>query len=227
MKSNATLFDEVASPTLSELESFNQVPAVFEGNPVTTTISNDLTLPPPLLNSGARPQIGVFGSKRSREDSFVDSSDPPLFSSDDASASIENYDDKRKKRQYRGTWWGEKLDKSIQTVMDIDVVKPQRKREFKRNIDSAVWMGSDDTDPDITVDLDVELASYETLQKSLGELDSTDRYGAGGPRSWTVPEFPYWQQQPRDLTEFHTAQRDAYMHVESCVETGKEVIDLT
>lgn len=221
------LFDGDASPTLSELESINELPAGFEGGPVPTNISNDLTLPPLLLNGATRSQIGLFGSKRTREGSFADSSDPPIFSSDDVSASIENYDVNRRKRQYKGTWWGEKADKSIQTVMDIDVVNPKRKREFKRNIDSAVWMGSDDTDPEITVGLDVELASNETLHESLEDLDCIDNYGARSPKACEIPKLPYWQQQPQDLTEFHTAQRDAYMYVESCAEAGKQVVDLT
>ena len=110
--------------------------------------------------------------------------------------------------------------------MNVNGENLLRKREFKRNIDSAVWMGSDDTDLDVT-DLDVELASYDTLHRSLEELDHTDKYGVHGPRTWEIPKFPYWQQQPRDLAEFHTAQRDAYMYVESCVEAGEQIVDLS
>ncbi|KAJ5266741.1 hypothetical protein N7478_009549 [Penicillium angulare] len=70
------------------------------------------------------------------------SSDPALFSSDDIPASgLENYHagvttGGGRKRRYRGTWWGEQ------------VVDPKRKRadfKEKRNVDSGVWMGSDES----------------------------------------------------------------------------------
>ncbi|PGH13455.1 hypothetical protein AJ80_06324 [Polytolypa hystricis UAMH7299] len=82
------------------------------------------------------------------------SSDPPLFSSDDVECSaLENYsrttnqrdsndgggDMPRNlfgKRQYRGTWWGEKVR-----------AKRKKRTDFKdkRNLDSGVWMNSDDS----------------------------------------------------------------------------------
>jgi hypothetical protein len=69
----------------------------------------------------------------------VDSSDPPMFSSDDLlCSSTEDYQNGRRKRQYKGTWWGEE---ERLPVDDDPVTRP--KREFKRGIDSGVWMGSD------------------------------------------------------------------------------------
>ena len=63
------------------------------------------------------------------------SSDPPLFSSDPLDASAENYVQKPRKRQYHGTWWGQRAKRQHLAG-----------RTFIRNLDSGVWMGSDSSD---------------------------------------------------------------------------------
>ena len=88
-------------------------------------------------------QLHTSGTRRKRprleddEDTtrFTLSSDPALFSSDDHSSGIENYAAKRRKQQWEGTWWGEGRD-----------VAPKRKRSFKRNLDSGIFLGSESTD---------------------------------------------------------------------------------
>ncbi|KAL8675773.1 MAG: hypothetical protein Q9224_007385, partial [Gallowayella concinna] len=81
--------------------------------------------------------------KRSFEDEHIDnSSDTPLFSSDDHPASFENYQEPHRKRQRKGPWWGPQNG-------GISPVRTKCKREFTRNIDSGVWMGSD-------LDLEIE-----------------------------------------------------------------------
>lgn len=93
------------------------------------------------------------------------SSDPPLFSSDDfQSSALENYrpglrkrgvggDDTGdgdgdgdtemvRKRRYRGTWWGEK----IQHNKKMKMKKKRTDFKTKRNVDSGVWLGSDERD---------------------------------------------------------------------------------
>jgi hypothetical protein len=69
------------------------------------------------------------------------SSDPALFSSDDATPDVENYTPtgKRKKKMYTGSWWNHHMRAK----------KGDRKREFRRNLDSGIFMGSEgDTDGD-------------------------------------------------------------------------------
>ncbi|ETN45973.1 uncharacterized protein HMPREF1541_00155 [Cyphellophora europaea CBS 101466] len=63
------------------------------------------------------------------------SSDPALFSGDEAAPGLESYaSGKRKKKLYAGSWWNHR----------VKAGKDDRKREFKRNVDSGVWMGSED-----------------------------------------------------------------------------------
>ncbi|ODH30340.1 hypothetical protein ACO22_03615 [Paracoccidioides brasiliensis] len=106
-------------------------------------------------------------------ESSLPSSDPPLFSSDDfQSSTLENYHNGSeqeqqqqqqqlnattrpgsrgrvpqlpvtRKRQYRGTWWGEEeTEKEKHAAAD-----KKRRTEFKdkRNLDSGVWLASDDS----------------------------------------------------------------------------------
>lgn len=76
--------------------------------------------------------------KRDLDDFLATSSDPPLFSSDDVPSAAENYIVPRLKRQRKGPWWSR--SQAIQS-------SHRRKRGgFTRNIDSAVWMGSDATE---------------------------------------------------------------------------------
>src|SRR5205809_3158139 len=98
--------------------------------------SSEPTLPP------LRRSVMSFAPrsrKRHLEIDPADSSDPPMFSSDDIlCSSTEDYQNGRRKRQYKGTWWGEEARGSA----DEDLVA-RPKREFKRDLDSGVWMGSD------------------------------------------------------------------------------------
>jgi hypothetical protein len=84
-----------------------------------------------------------FRRKRSREVYHEDSnpsSDPPFFSSDPPDASVEHYLQKPRKRQYRGTWWGQHTKRQHLTG------GKSLTRTFVRNLDSGVWMGSDGSD---------------------------------------------------------------------------------
>jgi hypothetical protein len=88
--------------------------------------------------------------KRTRSSFHHDDSTPsdgPLFSSDPPDPSLDNYFQPQRKRQYRGTWWGEDTQDSQQTE------NSQRgKSGFARNLDSGVWMGSDNTEDSIGSD---------------------------------------------------------------------------
>ncbi|QDS72611.1 hypothetical protein FKW77_001682 [Venturia effusa] len=92
--------------------------------------------PPPFL---APP---VFRRKRTRAtDDSTPSSDGPIFSSDPPDPSVDEYFQPRRKRQYRGTWWGE-----TRNGAPAEPAQQRSKSGFTRNMDSGIWMGSDATD---------------------------------------------------------------------------------
>ena len=79
--------------------------------------------------------------KRDLDDFLATSSDPPLFSSDDVPSAAENYTQPRSKRQRKGPWWSGSQEN-----------QPSHRRKrggYTRNIDSAVWMGSDATEESV------------------------------------------------------------------------------
>ena len=172
------------------------------------TSHNDPILPEPVRTT-QWPQFPSLGRKRTRDDIPSYSSDPPMFSSDDLPPGLENYDSHRSKKQYQGPWWGNRLD----------CPPIRKKREFKRNIDSAVWMDSDETETTDDDDLDIEAAFSSGLSRTgkIGnkmqlEIPSQDSY------SLLQPDLP----GPEEL-----AQREAARIVQDCVDDGCEVIDLS
>lgn len=85
---------------------------------------NGLTVPLPSTTSFR---------KRSRAYSSGNSSDVPMFSSDDlADASLDNYESPRSKRQHRRAWWDENRSR-----------REQVKMQARRDLDSGIFMASD------------------------------------------------------------------------------------
>ena len=154
---------------------------------------------PPLPPMTTIPTHALLSRKRSLNDGpFSNSSDVPLFSSDDAYPSLENYDSHRSKRQYRGTWWGENRGADQKSGSSaggpLTASRVQRKREFKRAVDSGVWMNSDDMSTD-------------------SEPEGLESWGRG-------------ERRLDEMAELSEAQLVAYKHVQKCVEDGIEVVDL-
>lgn len=146
------------------------------------------------------------------------SSDPPLFSSDDLPAGLENYSSHRSKRQYQGPWWdgrsGREGDHSNDPI--------QQKREFKRNIDSGVWMGSDDTEMTEDGDLDTEVTSRSGTPSpglSIGTPNESQQPTAQLSRGFVCPVD---SQEPEDV-----AQRKAAWIIQQRVDEGRESFDLS
>ena len=95
--------------------------------------------PPPSLAPHPAPR-----RKRTRASYHEDESTPsdgPLFSSDPPDPSVDLYIQPRRKRQYRGTWWGEVAQDSL-----AEPAQQRSKSGFSRNMDSGIWMGSDNTE---------------------------------------------------------------------------------
>lgn len=80
--------------------------------------------------------------KRTRSDyEAATSSDPALFSSDEHAPNLDSYATKRRKEQWKGTWWGAKT------------IPVRKKRSFRRNFDSGIFLGSEDTDMSLVEEL--------------------------------------------------------------------------
>lgn len=158
----------------------------------------------------------VHGRKREWDDEGLgNSSDTPLFSSDDHPASAEDYFAHHNKRQRRGPWWGHKEQS------DRPLPRTKVKREFKRNLDSGVWMGSDSSVED---DLDILAMSRTPTAESLREIALRT---PEEPIRFDGPVFPYWDDQPIDTKYFWCIQKAAAMRIEECIDDGEDTIDLS
>ncbi|KAL2019592.1 hypothetical protein VTK56DRAFT_9489 [Thermocarpiscus australiensis] len=171
---------------------------------------------PPSLPSGDR-------RKRTRDTEAPPthsstSSDPAFFSSDDDPA-LDNYQSHgRRKRRYVGTWY-DQYPASSDSAMGDEAAptypRPRRnrapsqpqKREFRRQLDSGVWMGADGslTDTDDSVDLEPAAARLSLPQ----------------PRA--QPSLPVSPARSRFAAEEQVA-RDI---IRSCVDNGTEDVDLS
>ncbi|KGO42136.1 Leucine-rich repeat, typical subtype [Penicillium expansum] len=147
------------------------------------------------------------------------SSDPALFSSDDIPASgLENYhatvSGAGRKRRYRGTWWGEQ------------VLDPKRKRadfKNKRNVDSGVWMGSDESGAESLLPSEDGSAWGEDLRKSV--LDPR-KPGSSTPFFTETENMPAQTRVAFSSPEESDAHRFAREVVSDCLDKGHESIDL-
>ncbi|KAF2184958.1 hypothetical protein K469DRAFT_708209 [Zopfia rhizophila CBS 207.26] len=97
---------------------------------------------------------------RNLHSSPIPSSDPPMFSSDDAPEGLDNYEAPRSKRKRAGPWWG-----ASQPATTED--PSAKKTKFTRNMDSGVWMNSDEAEEE-QVD-----ETWSNLSQFLTEADDT------------------------------------------------------
>ncbi|EED20170.1 Leucine Rich Repeat domain protein [Talaromyces stipitatus ATCC 10500] len=159
--------------------------------------------------------------------SSLPSSDPALFSSDDIpSSSLENYYGQQlehsRKRRYRGTWWGE---------MAKDAKRKRADFKEKRNLDSGVWMGSDESSSDCL--LSSEASSCEDFiarawaGNEEGEL-KLPHWNTESIKNETGqvagPVFAARNIQSTDESQEH---RNARRMVNDCLDKGQESVDLS
>ncbi|KAL2426126.1 hypothetical protein ABEF95_011327 [Exophiala dermatitidis] len=122
-----------------------------------TNLDLDLLPPVPLSARKAAAQTPprpsfLLARKRTHADYYDEdhqsltvatSSDPAFFSSDEQAPGAENYvvaaADKRKKRTYKGAWW----DRSRTANENQKGTATKKPREFRRNYDSGIFMGSE------------------------------------------------------------------------------------
>ena len=140
---------------------------------------------------------------------YNNSSDPPVFSSDDAFASLDDYAHPRPKKIYRGPWWSS----SQQSAPEAQQVVP-RKHGFTRNYDSGVWMGSEDGELEPETSGDVEI-----FYKSASQESSDSAFSA------SKALIKSWKSTPNAVMD--PKQQKALDVVNRCVEHSDEDFDLS
>ncbi|KAI0118307.1 hypothetical protein GGR51DRAFT_211714 [Nemania sp. FL0031] len=88
---------------------------------------------------------------------FSNSSDPAVFSSDD-DPHVDNYvNGRHNKKRYVGSWFQQMPASSDSTFAELAGPQPKPNRTLERQLDSGVWMGSDElVDPDEEFPIDME-----------------------------------------------------------------------
>ncbi|KAJ4298740.1 hypothetical protein N0V88_003772 [Collariella sp. IMI 366227] len=137
------------------------------------------------------------------------SSDPAFFSSDDDPA-LDNYQAQgRHKRRYVGTWFDQQPASSDSALGDESLPRylpPRRnrtaprpqKREFRRQLDSGVWMSMDGASSDMD---------------EVVDLNPT------GPRFRLPP--------PQDYRPMSEQELQVSSIIRACIEEGKELVDIS
>ncbi|RMD42755.1 hypothetical protein DV735_g2349, partial [Chaetothyriales sp. CBS 134920] len=199
------------------------------------------------------PRPSLFARKRTYdasvyegENSTATSSDPALFSGDEQdSVGAEDYAGKRKKKMYAGSWWSHQ----------IKAGKEDRKKEFKRNFDSGIFMGSDSEPPssDSFTSLDDELvrdqaradpipARGQSLTRVAAFLEAPDyatplarRTGQEAeadldttPRKRVIIRRNEDHIDQADISPNQSTQlHEALRIIHQCLEDGQENVDLS
>ncbi|KAL9042278.1 MAG: hypothetical protein Q9214_003832 [Letrouitia sp. 1 TL-2023] len=145
-----------------------------------------------------------------------DFSDTPIFSSDDPQQdSLENYYSRpttcRDKRQRSGPWWDSSHQSQDLCLPEISPPRRNEKGEFRRNLDSGVWMSEQDNDNSVISK--PKIGNLKTVTSDSGWL--------GGPI------FPFWDKQPQDVQRFWEIQAEAVERVNECVDNGNALVDLS
>jgi hypothetical protein len=164
------------------------------------------------------------GLSRKRTRSFYDdepatSSDPATFSSDETAPGAENYAaGKRKKHRFRGTWW----ESHPATNRRMNASK---KREFRRNFDSGIFMGSETEEPLSSDSFSMEDELLKDQQKATEKHRETEVLGL---RSVTISGLaPRPKLVPKSAVEMPKEHQTVCDIVQQCLELGKEDVNLS
>jgi hypothetical protein len=191
---------------------------------------DDFELPPPPSSCALsrKSSLSLQSRKRSRldyEPESTNSSDPALFSSDDPAPSVEHYSAKRRKDKWRGTWWSGRLRSA-----------PQRDvRQFKRNYDSGIWMGSEGTESSLEEEF-LNDQKHMLAKKSVFPDDGERQANSSAlsEPSLSIPGrgiagsdvHAVRRANPPVATE-NTYLSRARALVQACVDAGAEDVDLS
>ena len=185
---------------------------------------DEVELPPhprPLSNSKRPSRPAVLTRKRTREDYLVDddlppsatSSDPALFSGDEATPGLESYQSKRKRKMFSGSWYEH----------SAKARKEDRRREFKRNVDSGIFMGSESETPSSD-----SIGSMEEalIQDQATKDEEEDLIPSLSARPWlSIPNAkpgPLFSAKPATSPEHGLVMQT----VRHCLDEGLEDVDL-
>ena len=135
---------DVGSNTDGPSGSMNSCKAINGSDELSdeTDDSEDLILPPL-----PDPDTQLVSQKRDLDEWLASSSDAPFFSSDDllASSSDLYLDEHRRKRQHRGPWYNEEQVSIKSTTQGSPPQKARHKSPLQRNMDSGVWLPSNES----------------------------------------------------------------------------------
>lgn len=184
---------------------------------------DDIELPPLPVGSSrsTRPsRPAILTRKRTREDCLIEddipasatSSDPALFSGDEAAPGLELYQSKRKRKMYTGSWYSH----------TSKARKEDKKREFKRNVDSGIFMGTESETPSSDSIGSMEDALMEDMTKKNND-------------NFKLKASPLWASERRaaKALSFPTVAAKPIEHelvmqiVHDCLEHGREDVDLS
>lgn len=173
-------------------------------------MAEEPTLPSlPKVSWDSHSQTFVNTRKRNRDGATpqplsFNSSDPAVFSSDD-DPHVDNYTNGRhRKKRYFGTWFQQMPASSDSIFGEAPGPRPKPNRTLERQLDSGVWMGSDesvDQDEDDEFTMDME----QPLKSKLPQLQN--RYA--------IPSIA-----PEELM----VVRDK---IEAAIEDGNPIVELT
>ena len=182
---------------------------------------------PPLSTNQSSSSIASKKRPRLEFDTTY-SSDPALFSSDDADQSAENYAQKRRKDIWTGTWWGDK------NHADNCTRQEKSKRKFARNFDSGIFMGSDNSNSSFDDGIFEEL-DQSTAASSKPMATTTSHYSSVRRKSMRNALKQYCDIVDEESSREKAAQKDdvicechtkALHIVNKCVDEGAENVDL-
>lgn len=172
-------------------------------------MADEPTLPSlPTVSWDAHSQTFTNTRKRNRggttpQPLFSNSSDPAVFSSDD-DPHIDNYvQGRHRKKRYVGSWFQQMPTSSDSTFAEAVGPQPKPNRTFERQLDSGVWMGSDElADPADDEEFDVEIEPPPRLK---------------------LPQ----PRNPRPAPSATPEQVAVYTRIHAAIEAGNPDVDLS
>lgn len=186
---------------------------------------NEPELPPlparEQMLAAARPSLLVRKRTHSEYDPEPGtSSDPATFSSDETAPGAENYTSgKRKKRTFRGAWWDRQPAK-------MDAKADQKKRKFRRNFDSGIFMGSESEEA-------LSSDSFTMEEEFLREQENAkeQNQNARSSKFWSLESSqttPSAFLAPKDVVAKPAEEHQLVFDIiHQCLENGKEDVDLS
>ena len=181
----------------------------------------DSDLPPLPAASASLSRPALLTRKRTHDDYNDDipmsaaSSDPALFSGDEGATGAEDYVIKRKKKMYTGSWYSHRLKAN----------RNDRKREFKRNYDSGIFMGSESSEhpsSDSLGSLEEELIQDQRNMEL--DLQTTPKVQVNGSRPFLRAASLTYRHAQSEPPPEHKAVTQI---VQKSLDRGHESVDLS